>query len=154
MTPKIHCLYDELIDAEKLTPHERNRNKHPDNQIKRLAEIIDYQGWRSPVTISKLSHQITTGHGRVQAAILKKWPVPVVYQDYDSVDSEYAHVQSDNAIASWAELDFSGINSDIEILGPDFNIEMLGLKDFKLDASEKKKEPFKCPECGWVKTPC
>src|ERR1035437_2514888 len=50
---------------------------------------------------------------------------------------EYADVQADNAIASWAELDLSGINADIADLGPDFDIDVLGLKDFTLDVAEK-----------------
>ena len=66
--------------------------------------------------------------------------MPVVYQDFDNVDQEYAFIQSDNAIALWAELDFSGINADIGELGPDFNIDMLGLKDFTIDVADKYED--------------
>lgn len=145
---KIHCHYDELKDPHSLVTNRFNQNNHPKDQIKRLAKILEYQGWRYPIKISNQSGQITTGHGRVLASLLKKWKeVPVVYQDYDSIDQEIADVHADNAIAAWATLDLSGINNDIKDLGPDFDLEMLGIKDFQIDPSEKM-ESEKCELCG------
>ena len=60
----------------------------------------------------------------------------MVYQDFESDEVEYAFIQSDNAIASWSELDLAGINVDLADLGPDFDIDLLGIKDFKLDLNE------------------
>ena len=138
---KIHCLYDELVDPKTLKNHKDNRNKHPPEQIERLAKILEYQGWRYPIKISKQTKSITSGHGRKLAALDRGWKlVPVVYQDYESEEQEYADVQADNAIASWAELDLPGINSDIGLLGPDFDIDLLGIKDFTVDPSEKTEE--------------
>lgn len=135
---KIHCKYDELVDPKKLKSHPKNRNKHPPDQIERLSKILDYQGFRHAIKVSKRSGCITSGHGRMEAAKrLKLGQVPVVYQDYDSDEQEYADVQSDNAIASWSELDFSGINADIGDLGPDFDIDMLGIKDFEVEVADK-----------------
>ena len=88
--------------------------------------------------------------------------MPVVYQDFDSTEAEYAFIQADNAIALWAELDLAGINADIGDLGPDFDINMLGIQDFTLDPADKdfeagtesdqgqldQKTLKKCPECG------
>jgi len=135
---KIHCKYDELVNPKNLKAHAKNRNKHPQDQIERLTKILEYQGWRYPVKVSKRSGCITSGHGRVICAIKNKWEsVPVVYQDYESEAQEYADVQSDNAIASWAELDLSGINLDIGDLGPDFDIDLLGIKNFTIDVADK-----------------
>lgn len=87
--------------------------------------------------VSKLSGYVTSGHGRILAARLNGWTqVPVNYQDYETFDQEYADVQADNSIASWAELDLSGINSDIKDLGPDFDLDLLGIKDFFLDVTD------------------
>lgn len=134
----IHCKYDELISKTQLKPHPKNRNKHPPEQIARLAQILKYQGWRYPVKVSRLSGFITSGHGRIEAAWLNGWDkVPVNYQDYEDETQEIADVNSDNAIALWAELDMAGINADIVELGPDFDIDLLGIKDFVLDVSEK-----------------
>lgn len=146
---EIRCLHDELVDPAHLKRHPKNRNKHPPDQIKRLAEIIRYQGWRHPITVSKQSGFITKGHGRLDAALhLKCVKVPVEYQDYDSDEQEYADVQADNAIASWAELDLSGINADVADLGPDFNIDLLGIEGFTIDVADKggNGDPDTIPE--------
>lgn len=134
----IHCAHDELVRLKSLKSHPKNRNKHSKDQVMRLAEILKYQGWRYPVKVSKRSGFVTSGHGRIEAAKANGWEeAPVSFQDYDSDEQEYADLQSDNAIASWAELDLSGINADIGDLGPDFDIDLLGLKDFVLDMADK-----------------
>jgi hypothetical protein len=62
------------------------------------------------------------------------------------------------AIAAWAELNVSKINFDIGELGPDFNVDMLGIHNFTLDMAEKEFDPTDsedmdekhkvCPHCG------
>jgi hypothetical protein len=154
--PKVHCKFETMVTIKSLTPHPKNANVHGPDQIARLAEIIQYQGIRAPIVVSKRSDYIVKGHGTLCA--LKKLnleSVPVVYQEFDDEDQEISFLHSDNGIASWAELDFGLINSQIESFDPSFNLELLGLKDFKLDPSElpeKKKKEKKCPECGhsWV----
>ena len=156
---KIHCKYDELILVDKLEPHPKNRNKHPDDQIERLAKILKYQGIRAPIVVSKRSNKIVKGHGTLMAIKANQWDTaPIVYQDFEDDDQEWLFVQSDNAIASWAELDIKGINADLSELGP-FDIDLLGLKDFSVDPSEKtfnEKEidenidtEHECPKCGY-----
>lgn len=146
---KIHCLFDEMVKPSKLKKHPKNRNKHPKEQIERLAKILTYQGFRYPIKVSKLSGFITSGHGRLEAAkLMKLTDVPVVYQEYESDEQEYADVQSDNAIASWSELDLSDINTDIQDLGPDFDIDLLGIKNFTIDVAEKEEltDPDEVPD--------
>lgn len=160
--PKVRCTFDKMVLISELKPHPKNRNKHPEEQIDRLAEILKYQGFRYPIKVSKLSGFVTAGHGRIEAAKKNGWiAVPVNFQDYETTDQEYSDLQSDNAIASWSELDLSGINTDIGDLGPDFNINMLGIKNFSIDFSDKFDEPpakkdgadngsnmKECPNCG------
>lgn len=135
---EIHCQYSELVDISELKPHPKNRNNHSEAQIDRLCEIIKYQGVRHPIKVSNLSGFISSGHGRLLAAKkLGMKRVPVSYQDYTDEAQEYADLIADNAIASWSELDLSGINSDIGDLGPDFEIDLLGIKDFVLEPTEK-----------------
>jgi DNA modification methylase len=135
---QVHCAHDGLVPIDELQPHPKNRNNHPPEQIDRLAAILRYQGFRYPIKVSRLSGFITSGHGRLEAARLNGWAhVPVSYQEYESEEQEYADLTADNAIASWSELDLSGINADLGDLGPDFDIDMLGLKDFVLEPSEK-----------------
>lgn len=136
-SPRVMIEEIKMVPVSELKPHPKNRNKHPSDQIERLAKILEYQGFRYPVKVSNRSGFVTSGHGRIEAAKLKGWThVPVSYQDYDDDDQEYLDVQSDNAIASWSELDLSGINADLESIGP-FDLDLLGIKDFVLEPSEK-----------------
>lgn len=135
----IKCEYKKLLPIKSLKAHPKNRNKHPADQIDQLARVIEYQGWRHPIIVSNLSGFIVAGHGRLEAAKkLKLTEVPVDYQDFESEAQEYAFLQSDNAIALWAELDLSGINADLGELGPDFDIDLLGIKNFTIDVAEKQ----------------
>jgi hypothetical protein len=152
--------YDKLAIIKNLKPSKYQRNKHPAEQILRLAKIMATHGVRHPIHISKRSGNICFGHGRLEAAKLNGWTkFPIVYQDFKSDDEEYICVQSDNAISEWSELDLSAINNDLAEFGP-FDIELLGMKDFLIDPSEfkepaSKKDPNlkesqlnKCPNCG------
>jgi DNA modification methylase len=135
---KIHCLYDELLPVKELRRNPKNPNIHSKEQIERLAQILEYQGWRYAIKVSRQSGFITSGHGRLEAAIhLGQSNVPVVFQDYDDEEHEYSDIVADNAIASWAELNLANINTEIGSLGPDFDIDLLGIKDFTLDISDK-----------------
>lgn len=149
-----------LVEVQSIKPWHKNRNQHSSEQIERLANLIKYQGFRNPLVISNQTGFLIAGHGRLEAAKkLGMTQVPVVYQDFENDEQAYAYMVSDNAIADWAELDLSSINSDLGDLGPDFNLEMLGIKDFMLDVAEKIddviSEPAKvnktetCPNCGF-----
>ena len=127
---KIHC-EGKLTNISSLTRHSKNANVHPGDQVERLAKILLYQGFRSPIVVSNLSGSIVAGHGRLEAAIKNGWlKVPVVYQDFESEEQEIAHLHADNAIAFWAQLDFAAINNQIGDLGPDFDLDMLGINGF------------------------
>lgn len=130
-----------LVDLNKIKLNPKNRNKHPKEQIEHIARIMKYQGFRRPGTISNRSGFLTCGEGRYYAAKkLKMKQMPVMYQDYDDEAQEYADGIADNALDKQAILDFQMINTDIIDLGPDFNLDMLGIKDFVLDISEKYED--------------
>lgn len=136
----IRCTYAQLVSIKELKKkfHPKNRNKHPKDQLERLAKILEYQGARYCAKISKQTDYVTSGHGRILAAEIAGWDqYPVDYQDYDNEDQELADLTADNAIASWSELDFSGINEDLADLGPDFDIDLLGIKNFVIEPAEK-----------------
>lgn len=128
-----------LQSVGSLTPNPRNPNHHGEDQIERLAKILRYQGWRHPIIVSTRSNLIVAGHGRLLAAKkLGLETVPVLYQDFEDEDAEYAFLVSDNAIADWAELDLSAINKELENLGP-IDIDLLGIKDFVVDMAENEE---------------
>jgi hypothetical protein len=122
----------------KLVFNPKNNNKHPKEQIDRLAQLIEYQGFRNPIVVSTRTGFVVAGHGRIEAA--KKLgikEVPVMFQDFENEAQEYAYLTSDNAIALWAELDLSKVNIEMLDLGPDFDIDLLGIEKFTIEPLEK-----------------
>lgn len=142
------------VDPKTLKPNHKNPNRHGQDQIDRLCELIKAYGWRHPIILDRKSNQIVVGHGRWQAAIqMGLTSVPIHVQDFKDEDEVYGFMVADNSSAAWSELDLSMINLEIPNLSPEFKIDWLGIKDFTIDRFEKpSKEPFKCPECGYVKS--
>lgn len=159
---KIRCEFKKLVPLGELKPHPKNRNTHGADQIARLAQIFEYQGIRHPIIVSSLSGFIVAGHGRLAAAQkLGYKEFPVDYQEFGSAEEEYAFLVSDNAVALWAELDMSGINEDLKSFGDDFNVDLLGVRNFGIDITtdgeisseepgEAKQAPeIICPSCSY-----
>jgi DNA modification methylase len=140
---KINCEYSELLDTHKLVPHPRNANKHPERQIDILAKLIDFQGWRLPIIVSKRSGFVVAGHGRLEAAKkLGHEQVPVSYQDFESEAQEFAFLISDNKSSSLAEHDDAFMIEGIKDLGldVDFDLDLLALPDLVLHDIDPSKE--------------
>jgi hypothetical protein len=132
----IHCKHETLVEIHKLVGHPLNANKHPQRQIELLAKIIDFQGWRHPVVVSKLTGFVVAGHGRIEAAkLLGLEKVPVDYQDFDNEAQEYAFLIADNKIAELAEHDDAKMFEDIKTLGIE-DLELLGLDGFQVEMGE------------------
>jgi ParB-like nuclease domain len=125
----IKCAHTELVPLHKLVENPKNPNKHPQNQIDILAKIIDFQGQRSPIVVSKNSGFITKGHGRLMAIQKLGWAQAAVdYQDYESEAQELADMIADNKISELANSDDLMIQELAKDLG-DFDFELLGLDD-------------------------
>lgn len=146
----IKCAYTELVDVSKLVPNPKNNNKHPKNQIERLAKIIDFQGQRAPVVVSNRSGFIVKGHGRLEAIKFLGWDKCAVdYQDYESEAQEYADMIADNQIATWAEFDNDMLLEELPNL--EIDTDMLGMLDMpninaedneQKDISDKLKDSY------------
>lgn len=150
---KINCSYDELVELHKIIPNPKNPNKHPEKQIERLAKIIDYQGQRHPVIVSKRSGFVVVGHGRLEAIKKLGWEKCAVnFQDFKDEAEEYAFIVSDNAIAEWAELDLSAINTEMLDLGPDFDVDLLGLENFTIEPADAELPDLNVndPDCQQI----
>jgi ParB-like chromosome segregation protein Spo0J len=127
---KIDCAHDELVDVAILQPNPKNYNKHPARQIEMLAKIINYQGQRSPIVVSKRSGFIVKGHGRLDAIKLLGWDKAAVdYQEYTDEAQEYADMIADNKIAELSETDAVILNEVGVLLGDSFDPELLGLEE-------------------------
>jgi ParB-like chromosome segregation protein Spo0J len=157
-TIPIHCSYARLADVTSLVANPRNPNKHSDKQVALLAKVIRHQGWRAPITVSKRSGFIVTGHGRLAAALLLQVEqVPIDEQDFATEADEWAHLVADNRIAELADAD-RGMIADLikeldELQEGNFDTELLGFTEdemgaFDIEESEMpelpsgEKEPF------------
>ncbi len=136
----IKCKFDVMMDIRELKSkfNPKNPNEHPEDQIEEIIKIFKYQGIRSPARISNLSDLLTAGHGRILSAEkMGLTEYPVEYQDYDSEEQEYADMVADNALQKWAILNIGKVNTEIGSLGPDFDIDLLGIKDFVVEVADK-----------------
>ena len=132
---KIRCKYTKKVPIEELVPNPRNPNTHPDDQVKLLAKIMEFQGWRSPVVVSNLSGYMVRGHGRLLAArILGLETIPVDFQDYDNEAQEHADLVADNRIAELAEMDRGTLKDLIEELDTgDLDLDFTGFDEGSLE---------------------
>lgn len=147
MSIPVHCAHTRLVDPNTLKPNPVNPNRHSAHQIQLLASIIQEQGWRNPVTVSKRSGLIVRGHGRLEAALLIGCEtIPVDEQDYTSEAEELADLLADNRLSELAELDEDDLRRVLKSIGdadPDFDIELTG---FMEDEIRKLMDDDSTPE--------
>lgn len=161
---KFNCAHTEVVDIHKIQPHIRNANNHPEKQIELLAKIIDYQGQRLPIVISKRSGFIVAGHGRLEAIKKLGWEKAAVdYQDFENEAQEIAHLFADNKISELAQHDDSMMIDTLKDLDmADFDFELLGMDGFEIDKISEVKDTgeeldvssfdnfdHQCPKCGF-----
>jgi ParB-like chromosome segregation protein Spo0J len=127
----VNCAHTRMEAIERLIPHPRNPNRHPDEQVARLAKIIRFSGWRAPIVVSKRSGYIVAGHGRLAAAqLLQVAKAPVDYQDFESDEQELAHLVADNQIPELAEMDDNGLAGILaELKDVDIDLDVTGMLD-------------------------
>lgn len=127
----VNCAYDQMVPLHKLVPNPRNPNTHPEEQLRLLAKIIDYQGWRNPIVVSTLSGFIVKGHARLTVAErLQLDEVPVDYQDYENEAQEWADLLADNRIAELAETERTVLKDLLEELDTGaMDMELTGYTD-------------------------
>lgn len=132
----VFCAHDEIVSIGEVHGNPKNPNTHPKAQIDLLADIIQAQGWRAPITISRRSGFIVKGHGRLAAAIeLGEVAVPVDYQDYNSEAEEMADLIADNRLAELAELDKSSLTELLtELDTGEVPIELTGYTEEDLES--------------------
>ena len=141
--------------------------KKQQDQLK--SEVISEMGRKKSMTVGKFmavwkeTNHVVVGHGRLEAMKKLGWPkVAVDYQSFTDYEQMYAHMTADNGIATWAELDLKDINEMFTDFGPEFDVDLLGLKDFHVEPLDKLDVPklddidedddnddeIECPNCG------
>ena len=158
---QVFCCHDELVPISNLNPNPQNPNTHPQEQIKLLADIIEKQGWRQPITVSNQSNLIVKGHGRLAAAQLKGWSnVPVDYQDYPNQDAEIADLMADNKLAELSEIDADLERAILSEIEDENMLALTGYNDEELDSilndlideEEEEEEEEKKPKTLFTKS--
>jgi len=149
------------VKTSEIKAYAKNAKKHPEEQVKAIANSIKEFGFRQPLVLDK-NMEIIVGHGRLAAAkLLGMTVVPVVMADDLTEEQVKAFRLADNKtnesawdfelrdaeLAELAELDIDMAQFGFDAL-PEFDEEALdGIFE---DAPEKEKEPKKiqCPHCG------
>lgn len=132
MEPVIHCAHTALIDPKELLPHPKNPNEHGSDQINAFVNILAYQGWRRPITVSSRSGFITRGHGALAAALQAGYDVvPVDYQDYENEYQELADIVADNQLQRLSQMNtgkLTTIMADLKETALDLTLTGFDLK--------------------------
>lgn len=148
------------IPLAQIVPYERNAKKHPEEQVRQIANSIREFGWQQPLVLDK-DNVVVIGHGRLLAAeYLGLEEVPVVYAEGLSETQIKALRLADNKLneSGW---DFDLLDreldelSDIDMTEFGFmNINDIDIESFfdekPLSGMEKEKQAQKiqCPHCG------
>ena len=121
-----------LVKIGEIMPYERNAKKHPERQIKEIANSIREFGFQQPIVIDE-NNQIIIGHGRFEAAkLLELEEVPCIIAGNLTEEQVKALRLVDNKTneSPW----------DLEILSAEldsiFNIDMqeFGFMDVNLES--------------------
>ena len=114
--------------VSEIIPYEKNAKKHPDEQIKYIANSIKEFGFQQPIVIDK-DNVIVCGHGRYFAAKqLKLNTVPCVCADNLTEEQLKAYRLADNKVAE-SEWDFDLLSGELgDIL--DLDMSDFGFADF------------------------
>ncbi len=138
----VWCSFDKLVPVEDLEANPRNPNTHPQRQVELLAKNIQHFGWRHPITVSNLSGQIVSGHGRLMAAKqLGLKIVPVDFQDFASESDELAVLVADNRLAELSSTDLNELEKiALSWKSENFDTLLAGFEPMDLDALLKPRE--------------
>lgn len=133
--PIVRCSFTEMSDISKLVPHPLNPNKHPPSQIEYFIAILQFQGVRRPITVSKRSGFITKGHGQLLAFQHAGWEkAPIDFQDYDSEEQELADIVADNALQKMSEMENGKLQEIVVKLDTGaMDMKLLGIQEKQLE---------------------
>jgi DNA modification methylase len=137
--------------VEALVPYARNSRTHSDDQVAQIAASIREFGFTNPVLIDA-DGGIIAGHGRVLAAKrLGLQAVPVLVLDHLTAQQRRAYVIADNKLALNAGWDEDVLRAEVDALGADFDLDLLGFSDDELQAllnppSRSEVDPDEVPE--------
>ena len=126
LQPEVRCAYSRIAKLEELKPNPRNPNQHPAEQLALYWKVVNHQGIRRAIVVSKQSGFIVTGHGLFES--LKANGVttaPIDEQDFKTPADEWAHLLADNRLPQLADLDAAALatlENEISLAGLDLEL--------------------------------
>lgn len=132
----VFCTFQKMVPVAELDQkrNPNNPNVHSAAQIAAIAAVLDGNGIRQSIVVSKRSGLMVRGHGRLDAAIMLGYPeFPVDYQDYDSDEAETADMIADNRLSELSEMDDNSLVkllSEMKSVGHDIELAGFTEKEF------------------------
>jgi len=133
------------MHIQEIKPYSKNAKKHPQKQVKLIAESIKRFGFDSPIIIDK-NNEVIAGHGRLEAAkLLGLKDVPVIQKESLTPQEVKAYRLADNKIAE-SEWDMDLAIEELKGLDSDL-FDLTGFeKDLLIEPDEKDDEVPATPE--------
>ena len=149
------------VNIVSIKPYAKNAKKHPDDQVRKVADSIREFGFNQPIVVDRNS-EIIVGHGRYLAAkYLGLDKVPVILRDDLSDEQVKAYRLADNklnesgwdmqlAIPELKELELKGFDISLTGFSP-LELKMFEpVKDQGRLDEQKGKAVITCPDCGFT----
>ena len=139
-----------VLPLDKVKPYAKNAKKHPEEQVRIIANSIKDFGFKVPLVIEK-DGTIICGHGRYEAAKrLELESVPCIYANDLNKEQIKAFRLSDNKVAEsdWDDgLLLEELDSIFEIDMSDYGFDLDSLSDFDIDTGSEPEEDLRDPSC-------
>lgn len=123
-----------IVPIGDLVPHEKNARKHPENQIRALANAIMEWGWTIPILVDE-ENTVLAGHGRLEAAkLLGLSNVPVLVAEGWSDAKKRAYVITDNQLSDSSTWNSSLLIEELSAIAESgFDLAITGFDDYHLN---------------------
>lgn len=124
----------EKVNINRLVPYARNARTHSKEQILQLRASLREFGFVNPVIVDK-DLNVIAGHGRILAAKEEGiTEIPCVFAEHLTEAQKRAYIIADNRLALNADWDAEMLSVEIaDLLGSDFDINLLGFDDAELN---------------------
>ena len=141
------------VSELKAKKHPKNPKQHPKEQIENFKKILEHQGIRRPIVISKRSGLIVAGHGLLDTLeVMKCDKAPVDYQEFTTEADELAHMVADNKLAELGRINEQAVSQIIvSIESAGLNRSLAGIiSDLSKKTEIKELTIQPPPQMGWT----
>ena len=153
MNHKLAQLQTVSKPIDRLIPHPKNANTHPDSQIEKLRHLIKVHGYaKGSVVYQKSTGYLLAGHGIIEALKAEGYThVDAVELDVDD-DKALAFLVADNKIASDSIIDDISLQkainelSEMDVPALDFGFDDVDLSELADRILEWHPEAVDMPE--------